>query len=33
MEPKTVTQAIVGLTVLVAGVIGAGMLLGRRKSA
>lgn len=33
MEPKTVTQAIVGLTILAAGAIGAGMLLGKRKSA
>jgi hypothetical protein len=33
MEPKTVTQAVVGLTILTAGIIGMGMLLSRRKTA
>lgn len=33
MEPKTVTQAVVGLTLLVAGMIGVGMVLNRRKPA
>jgi uncharacterized protein (DUF362 family) len=33
MEPKTVAQAVVGLTILTAGIIGMGMLLSRRKTA